>query len=79
MNRKVGQESINRLVCHVRAGILFDDVMKRSQGVAWKHGGKFTQAGAMQDFLGSMVVRQAMLRHIQQDVQVHRDFHWCLS
>ena len=53
--------------------------MKRSQGVAWKHGGKFTQAGAMQDFLGSMVVRQAMLRHIQQDVQVHRDFHWCLS
>ena len=34
--------------------------------------------GAMQNFFGSGVVRQTVLCNVEQDVQVHRDFHLCL-
>lgn len=68
MNFKVAQQSIYRLVRNVRAGMFFNDVMQSREGVCRQDGDEFTDAGAMQNFLRGLAMRQTVLRHVERDV-----------
>ena len=79
VNRKISEQSVQRLVGQSCPGIFFENIMKRGQGVSWQHGGEFSPADAMHDFLGRVLVGQTILRHVQQDIQIHRHFHRCFA
>ena len=51
VTRKIGEQSVQRLVGQSCPGIFLENIMKRGQGVSRQHGGEFSPADAMHDFL----------------------------